>query len=73
MRVDKWAKQVQVQRKSNMFDSFDPILIRGFLSTLEVACDSNGINQDATMWLQPFSGGKPAAVALNSHIEPSSK
>lgn len=72
-RVAKWAKRLQVQMKTNIFDSFDPISIISFLSAFKLACDTNGVHEGAAMWLLHFFMKKPAAAALNSRISLPSK
>lgn len=45
--VAKWAKRLLAQMKTNVSDSFNPILIIGLSSTLKLACDTNGIHKSA--------------------------
>lgn len=47
--VAKWAEQLRIQMKMNVFDSFNPISIIGFLSNFKPACDTNGIHEGAAM------------------------
>lgn len=54
--------------RTNTFDSFDPIPIIGYLSTVKCACDTNVIAEGADMWLLAFFTEKLAAAPLNSQI-----
>lgn len=66
--VAKWAKQLQVQGKTNILELFNPVLITGVLSTFKLVCDTNGIQKGSAMWLLPFFMEKTVAAALNPII-----
>lgn len=61
----KWAKCIQVQLKTSIFDSFDPISILFFISLFQLVCDTYIIHEGAAMWLLHFFMKKRAAAALN--------
>lgn len=64
--VTTWTKWLQVQLRTNLFDSLDFISIISFLSTFKLACDTNGTHKDSAIRLLHFFMKKPAAVYLNS-------
>lgn len=47
--VSRWAKRLQVQMKSQFFDSLDPISIISFLSGLKLACGTEKVHQRAAL------------------------
>lgn len=59
--------------KASIFDSLDSIFIIDLLSSLKLACETNGIHESATLWLLHFFIKKQAAFALNSRIALKSK
>lgn len=71
--VANWAKRLQVQMKTIIFNSFDLISIIIFLATFKLACDTNGIREGAAVWYLHFFVKKPAAGALDSRIALPSK
>lgn len=49
--VTKYASRLQAQMKGHTFDPMYPVPIIGLFHTFMVACDDNGIHEEATMWL----------------------
>lgn len=47
-------RRLEVQLKSQIFDGHDPLSILGFLLAVHMALDTNGIHEDAAMWLFHF-------------------
>lgn len=45
----KWAKRLQVQMKSQVYDSLDRILIISFFSAFKIACDTNEVQEWAVL------------------------
>lgn len=64
----KWTKRLQVQMKTNIFHTLDPISVITFPSTFKLVCDSNKIYEGATMSLLPFHMKEMAAATPNSGI-----
>lgn len=69
----KWVRCLQMQWKSQMFNSLDPISVISFLLAFWWACDANRVKEEAAVWLLHFSMSCPAAAALNSRIALRSK
>lgn len=72
-RIVKWAKRFQVQIKTNILDSFDPIPIIEFITTFKLASDTNGAHTGASFWLLPSLVKKMASTTLKYLIALSSK
>lgn len=53
--VAKWGKRLQIQIKTNVFHSFDPISIIGFLTTFKLSHDTKRVHHGAAMELLPSS------------------
>lgn len=45
----KWPTTFQVQRKSQMFDTMDPLSNVGFRKALKFACEENKVHEKAAM------------------------
>ena len=67
-RISKLASRLEVQMKTNTFDSRDPVSVLSFLSVFRSACDSNGISEGAAMWLFHYFMKKTPAAALSSRL-----
>lgn len=68
----KWSKTLEVQMKSQTFDSFDPYQFVILLSAFKLMCDTNRIHEGAVIWiLQLFmkfitDAALKACIALKS-------
>lgn len=69
----KHAKHLQLHMKSQKCDSLDPILIISFLLSFRLACDTNGLNEGATVWLLHFFLERPSASTVSAPIALRSK
>lgn len=70
--ISKWAKRMEVGVKSSIFKPADPIYIAAFRHIFKTACDSNGIHEEAAIWLFPHFMKEMAKAAL-SYRKSSSK
>lgn len=61
-------KHLRIQMKTIIFDHYDPIFIISFRSQSKFGCDTNAINEGASMSLLHFFMKKNAAAVLNSRI-----
>lgn len=68
----KWAKLLLVQMKSQMLELFELVFTISVLFAFKLECDTNSVQEGATLWLLHFYMVPPAA-ALKGHIELRSK
>lgn len=71
--VAKWSKPLQVQMRSQMFNSFDQISILRFLSAFMLPCYSNGVYEVGGLCLLHCFVKHHDAAALNEWIALKSK
>lgn len=70
-QFEKMGQRLQVELERQMFDSFVPIDILGFLSAIQMARNTNRSDESAALWLSRFHQNITGA-ALNARIRLSS-
>lgn len=66
--MSKISKHMTAQMKSHICDPFDSVSIIGFLCKFDLACDTNGIRQDAVTSLFNFFKMKSTSAVLNTRL-----
>lgn len=66
--IAKWAERRQTQKRSEMFDAFNPISLISYISAFMQVCDTKEIHEVAAMWLFHFHMRGSCADALNSRL-----
>lgn len=64
----RWASRPQSQMRSRTLDAFNPISVINFLSSFNLECDINGMNDGAVMWLFHFLLKASSTAALNARF-----
>lgn len=62
------ARPLNVQMKTAVFKSTDPISVLSFLGNFNTACDSNNIHEDAAVQLYPHFIREPTQAALSYRV-----
>lgn len=57
-----------VQMKSCFLKPLDPTFVLSFLQKFKSACDSNGVYEEAAMWLFPYFLKELAKAALSNYM-----
>lgn len=64
-KIDNWAKEADLQMKTAVFKVLNPISVLSVLKNFKTACDSNRINESATMRLFPCFILEPTKPGLS--------
>lgn len=64
----KKIKALQMQMQYNKFNAFYPISVVRFLSAFKFTCGTNGVHEEAAMWLLHFILKGSFAAALDTSL-----